>query len=354
MEHRPLKPKIKLSKISVPVPRSHQLIDSCEFSHLDFVSDKSVQSDLGIGAGQFCIRRNNQQMIRGSLSVKIGWKGVEGSNPELSQNIRIPRKISRDSQFDPMNPDQENPPVIIKETTHDQSDEEIEEEEFFFNEDELAFCSIEEWKNNPRNRILSERAKNNLKYKDFKCVPFDQRQLVDEDNEPPVKLLDETLGMDPIDLQRYKGKKYLLDVYSKISNYCKSLNEASDENVLLMENMPTMASLIARFFDLFGPNRPLKPARRPTSHRVSSRNVEVSQFQISINIIRAFGIPQRQDESLLNTRKSSNMSSPKESGYRPVSIRPFVTASFGKASVRTSTADGVNPTWNEQMTIPLK
>lgn len=41
-------------------------------------------------------------------------------------------------------------------------------------------------------------------------------------------------------------------------------------------------------------------------------------------------------------------------GYRPINIRPFVTASYKEVSLRTSTGDGSNPTWNEQMTIPLK
>lgn len=351
IEQRPLKGKLKLSKISVPVPRIQQgSIDSiCDYSQLEFVSARSVQSDVGIGAGQFCIRKNHQQHISGSLAIKIGWKEAVHC-PDMAIH-RVPRIMSRDSQFDPMNPDQ----VLHLDNVKDEKDddEDQEKEEFYFNEDELAFCSLEELRNNPRNRILSERAKNNVKYRDFKLVPYNERQL-EETLEEPVKILDETLGMDPIDLQRFKGKKYLTEVYSKISNYCKSLTEECDEN-LLMDNMPTIASLIHRFFDFFSPNRPLKPVRRQPggAHRLSSRSIEVSQFKISVNIVRAFGIPQRQDDSQYNTRKSSNMSSPKDPGYRS-NIRPFVTATFRDVSMRTSTGDGSNPTWNEQMTIPLK
>lgn len=361
VEQRPLKGKLKITKISVPVPRIQQgNIDSCDYSHLEFTSQKSVQSDVGIGAGQFCIRKNQQVCICGSLAVKIGWKEAGKGFPEMPIP-RLTRITSRDSQIDPMNPDLDykelqstkGPQVIEKDDEEEQEEE--AEEEFHFNEDELAFCSLEEFKDNRRNRILSERAKNNLKYKDYKLVPFNERQL-EEDTEEHEKILDETLGMDPIDLQRFKGKKYLIDVYSKISNYCKSLSEECDENHLLMENMPTLASLVTRFFELFGPNRPLKPVRRQGAgvHRLSSRNVEVSQFKISLNIVRAFGVPQRQDEGQLSTRKSSNMSSPKDSGYRPINIRPFVTATFKETSVRTSTGDGSNPTWNEQMSIPLE
>lgn len=361
VEQRPLKPKMRLSKISVPVPRFHQgsIDDTCGYSSLEFTSQKSVQSDVGIGSGQFCIRKNHQQFISGSLAIKIGWREF-GPSTAFPPVQRLPRIMSDDSQFDPMNPDIDRPipargnPVEERDDGDEQEEEEEEEEQFFFNEDELAFCSVEEFKNNPRNRILSERAKNNLKYKDLKLVPCNARQI--EDTELPAKLIDETLGMDPIDLQRYKGKRYLMDVYSKISNYCRSLNEEFDEDQLLMENMPTLASMVTRFFQLFGPNRPLKPARRQPGapHRLSSRNIDVSQFNVSLNIVRAFGIPHRQDDSQVNVRKSSNMSSPKDPGFRPINIRPFVTASFKDISVRTSTGDGSNPTWNEQMTIPLK
>lgn len=353
IEQRPLKPKLKLTTIAVPVPRTHNSdIETCDYLKLEFVSTKSVQSDSGIGSGQFCIRDNKQQMISGLLSMKIGWRGAVNFHLNTT-----PRITSRDSQYDPMNPENEFLNSPNDQVGNHSGAEDEEDNEFYFNEEELTFCSLEEFRNNPRNKILSERDRKNVKYKDLKMVPIDPMQF-EETIEALPKLLDVTLGMDPIDLQRFKGKRFLSEVYSKISNYCKSLNEECEESHLLMDNMPTMASLVTKFFDLFGPNRPLKPMRRSGPHyntpRLSIRNLEASQLKITLNIVRAFGIPQRQDENQLNTRKSSNMSSPKDSGYRPANIRPFVTASFRDVSVRTSTADGSNPTWNEQMKIPLK
>lgn len=381
IEERPLKPKMKVSKIFLPVPRLQTNIEATDYNRLEFSSSRNVQSDdIGIGAGQFCIRKNQQQLIRGHLSVKIGWQDVNRdlSIPEKRLSKSSIERRDTDSQFDPMDPDRECPvrPLRHEDSNEDEEQELEEGSDFFFQEDELTFCSEEEFKGNKRNRILMERAKKNLKFKDLKLVP-NERQLDGVVNDgSSAKLIDETLGMDPIDLQRYKGKKYLGQVYGTISSYCRSLNEECEENQLLMDNVPTLASISAAFFQLFGPNRPLKPVRRRQgSHRLSSRNVDVTQFKISLNIVRAFGIPQRTDEMQVNARKSSNMSSSSPntngekklnifhlclsnnlsfSGYRPINIRPFVTASFKEVSMRTSTGDGSNPTWNEQMTIPLK
>lgn len=386
IEERPLKPKMKVSKIFIPVPRLQTNIEATDYNSLQFQSPKNIQGDdVGIGAGQFCIRKNQQQMIRGHLAVKIGWQNVnlDLSIPEKRLAHSSIEKGETDSQFDPMDPDGGECPD--RRSLHENSNEDEDQDQegdnqetgdFFFLEDELTFCSEEEFKSNKRNKILMERSKKNLKFKDLKLVPH-ERQLDGMVNESFMKLIDETLGMDPIDLQRFKGKKYLGEVYGTISSYCKSLNEECEENQLLMDNMPTLASISTAFFQLFGPNRPLKPVRRRQgSHRLSSRNVDVRQFKVSLNIVRAFGIPQRTDEVQVNPRKSSNMSSASPNtngkeklkmsfslflnkfhslpGYRPINIRPFVTASYKEVSLRTSTGDGSNPTWNEQMTIPLK
>lgn len=357
IEERALKPKIKLSKLFVPVPRSDDSGNiETDASQLEFISQKSIQSDLGIGSGQFCIRKNQQQFINGYLSLKIGWKdsGPKASTIPQTVSTSLQKIHQHQRQHDPMNPD------IDRDTAHSGNEESNEEDaqvndykQFFFLEDELTFCSEQEMKNNQRFKILRERSKKNKKYKDFKLVPTTDRHM--EDYEASGRIIDETLGMDSIDLQRFRGKQYLIEVYSTISNYCKSLNEEFNENSLLLENMPTLASMVSAFFSLFGPNRPLKPTRkRQDSHRPSYRNVDVKQFNVSLNIVRAFGIPPRHDDAQLSTRKSSNMSSPNTNGYRPANIRPFITATFKDSSARTSTGDGSNPTWNEQLTLPLR
>lgn len=39
---------------------------------------------------------------------------------------------------------------------------------------------------------------------------------------------------------------------------------------------------------------------------------------------------------------------------RHANVRPFVTVTFRDKMLRTSTVDGSNPTWNEQIVLPIK
>lgn len=40
--------------------------------------------------------------------------------------------------------------------------------------------------------------------------------------------------------------------------------------------------------------------------------------------------------------------------HRHTNVRPFVTVTFRDKILRTSTVDSSNPTWNEQIVIPIK
>lgn len=318
IEERHLKPKIKIAKMFIPVPTLREAFETTDWIQMDFTSKKNIQSDVGIGAGQSCLRNGQQQMIRGVIDLKLGWRGVDvGASSQFQSQLVL--RNTDDSQIDPMNPEvRRRIRALDNLEANDESDGEEDDQEgdeFYFKEDELAFCSEEEMLSNPRRKILMERSRNNVKYRDMKLVPLRDRHIPETATEDSEKIIDETLGMDPIDLQRYKGKKYLTEVYSTITNHCKVLGQ-NDNDSLLTHEVPTFGSLSSAFWRLFGPNRPLKPTRRIHS-RASCRTVDVSQFKVVVNIVRAFGIPHRQEDPIINQRKSSNMSSPGtgKSGY---------------------------------------
>lgn len=61
-----------------------------------------------------------------------------------------------------------------------------------------------------------------------------------------------------------------------------------------------------------------------------------------MNVVRAFEVPIRKD---VDTLTENNIS------YVPV--RPFVEVSFRGQTKRTVTADGPNPTWNQDLCFSL-
>ena len=40
--------------------------------------------------------------------------------------------------------------------------------------------------------------------------------------------------------------------------------------------------------------------------------------------------------------------------FSQVLVRPFIEVSFKEETVSTSVADGPNPSWNEELTVPFK
>lgn len=64
--------------------------------------------------------------------------------------------------------------------------------------------------------------------------------------------------------------------------------------------------------------------------------------QVIVNVVRAFEVPIRKD---VDTLTEDNIS------YVPV--RPFVEVTFKGQTKRTVTADGPNPTWNQDLHFSL-
>ncbi|XP_065088356.1 coiled-coil and C2 domain-containing protein 2A [Ochlerotatus camptorhynchus] len=353
-EKNRLKIKLKIAEIFIPLPDSGELFEGGDYVQYEFSSGKLFKAS---------------EYRNGSVDLKVGWLEQGGSSfPSPSKRRNIPKRIqlSKDliqKWFDEqaLAPNDTDAEILMKalekgqreQDSDDEKDDLQEKDEpFVFNEDLLAFCSEEEINGNERLNMLSQRFYSNLKYKNIKFIPQLEREVEVPDE---TKIIDETLGTDPIDLQRHRGKKYLKKVYDTITNHCSVINQDKiDDNLLIGDQIPTFGSLSLAFFEIFGPRRPLKPSRRSPMSRASIRVSDVNQFKVVVTVVRAFGIPSRSDDHQLSSagRRNSNMSSTRFS-IRASNVRPYITISIKDKVLRTSTADGTNPTWNEQLAIPL-
>ncbi|XP_053696405.1 coiled-coil and C2 domain-containing protein 2A [Sabethes cyaneus] len=351
-EKNRLRVKLKLFELYVPVPNSSELFDEVEYVPYEFASGNTFKTN---------------ESRTGKIDLKVGWLEQVGSSPSKKRNVPNRAQLSKDlierwldeQTFDPNDSETEQVMETLEKHHAAQDAEQDEKEDgqekdepFVFNEDLLAFCSEEEINNNARLNMLSQRFNNNLKYKNIKFIPQIEREIEIPEE---MKIIDETLGTDPIDLQRHRGKKYLKKVYDTITNHCNVINQDKvNDNLLVGEQIPTFGSLSLAFFEIFGPRRPLKPARRSPMSRASIRVSDVNQFKIIVTIVRAFGIPTRLDEHPVTSasRRNSNLSATKFS-IRSSNVRPYITISIKDKLLRTSTGDGTNPTWNERLAIPL-
>ncbi|XP_050101175.1 coiled-coil and C2 domain-containing protein 2A [Anopheles aquasalis] len=382
-EKNRLKVKTKRAELFVPVPSRGELFDESEYVDYQFTCGKPYKP---------------QSYANGTIELKVGWLEQAGSSfPSPSRRRVVPRRIKLSSEqvhrwfedhaltdgedLDPaqlqaLTIGQSQPKAATGRKSSDErrtasspTDPQGTEQDdetppvFRFNEDLLAFCSEETIERNERLQMLSKRFNRTLKYRDAKFIPQSERELAftgyDDHEQEQRKIIDETLGTDPIDLQRHRGKRYLQKVYDVISNHCRVLTQDKMNNNLLIgaDQVPSFGALSLAFLEIFGPRRPLKPSRRSPTSRASIRVTDVTHFRLVVTIVRAFGIPMRTEDSQSmaadDGRRHSNMSSIGRFSFRTSSVRPYITVSIKDRVLRTSTADGTAPTWNEQLELPL-
>lgn len=386
----------KLAEVIIPLPDDEETFEDVEEQNFEFTSKKLVRkfskSTAVLGKN---VKTKKLVNIVGKIAIKQGWTHEdvdhelrELSNPStkekdlkdvvLSQSVL--KKWFDKKLLNPMDPDTGNlitylntkevnnktaiTPLIT--TAHDN---------FRFVEDELAFCSAHEFNNNERFNLLTARYNNELQYKNKKFVPQFEREL-EYERDRELNIIDESSFSDPIDLQRFRGKRYLKKVYEIITNHCDNLNrDKMNTNILMGDQFPTFASIGMAFMEIFGPKRPLKPTRRTTSSRASCKINEINNFNIVVTVVRASNVPVRYEEPAVSSRKSSNISNKfgeqfvlslsesfeynelfSSASFKTINTNPFVFVSMSLKdhSCRTTTAEATNPTWNEQLRIPFK
>lgn len=133
------------------------------------------------------------------------------------------------------------PSLLGDKTAHSDTDDDGEgqaeesSETCTFQEDLLRFCNPLELENNKRLKLLHSRyLKNDARTRDLKFIPMLEHEIEFE-WETEESVLDPGNWMDPIDLHKHEGKKYLSNLYTAIQNHCERLTKMAEsrENLLL-------------------------------------------------------------------------------------------------------------------------
>lgn len=372
-----------MSEILIPIPDDDEYFSDTQEVNFDFSSKRLERKNSRTRLASFRRTSSNKKLmnISGRVCVKMGWTSEEVD--ENSDEVKIVRKTNvRDKPFvshdvlrkwfdsnllNPLDPDAENLVKFVNQGTEedlkmtDGAALETQNNLFRFNEEELAFCSEEELNSIERFHLLKARHNKDLNFRNKKLIPQSEREL-EHDRDKDINIIDESSIADPIDLQRFRGRKYLKKVYETISNHCEILNrDKMGTNILIGDDCPTLGSISLAFLEIFGPKRPLKPIRRLNSSRASYKLTDITNFNIVVTVVRATNVPVRSDEpTQASSRKSSSTIAPGPSKFTPFksfSTHPhvFVTISLKDHhhTSRTSSAEGTNPMWNEQLTLPF-
>lgn len=259
---------------------------------------------------------SNQADISGKIAIKIGWSDVHDQDRSCDPAKRDPfqdktneqiQKWYEDYLLDPMDPEVNNLVDSIRKPDRATNGTKSRSQNVFrLNEDLTAFCSEAELNQNKRLNMLIARFSNDLQLKN-QVVPHAEREIPDL-NEEDMRIIEELGWMDPIDVQRHRGRKYLRNIYRIMTNHFESMTESCDsQDLLIGDTPPTFGSLLAALGQLFGPKRPLNPHRKSTTMvRKTFKPAQLTNLKLIVNVIRASGIPMRIGQEQAQSARSNS------------------------------------------------
>uniref|UniRef100_A0A8B9Z4M5 Coiled-coil and C2 domain containing 2A n=1 Tax=Buteo japonicus TaxID=224669 RepID=A0A8B9Z4M5_9AVES len=351
-----------LAEVFIPVPETTVLTGSAPMEEIEFSSNQRVMLDHeGVGSGvsfSFEADGSNKMtlMTSGKVSNSVSWavgeKGIPLIPPVSQQNTGIPsalknidaiasigtsgltdmKKLAKwaaEAKLDPNDPNNAALMQLIMVATSG----EAHVPDFFRLEQlqqEFNFVSDEEFNRSKRFRLLQLRNGEVAEFRNYKQVPLHEREISEKIFQDYEKRLQER---DVID-----SKNYLDAHRAVVANYLQKVRESvinrfliAKHNFLLSdlvneEEIPSLGILGLSLFKLAEPKRPLKP-RRKERKKVTAQNLSDGDIKL--------------------TDSFSGCSCFED-------IRPFVEVSFQRTVCRTTTAEGPNPNWNEELELPFR
>nr|XP_020459011.1 coiled-coil and C2 domain-containing protein 2A [Monopterus albus] len=377
-----------LAQVFVPLPEPSGLTGSVPLEEFEFSSNQRVMFDHeGVGSDvplSFEADGSNKQilMTSGKLACCVSWgTGEDGTPlaPPVSQQpsgirsglgyfdavtyigasgLYDMKKIGEwatQSRLDPNDPKNASIMQLLKVA----SGGEVTAPEYFRLEQlqqEFDFVTDEELDRSKRLRLLRLRNQEVAEFRNYKCVPALEREVTDEVFQEYEKRLKEGEIIDTkehLDPHRALVAKYLQKIRESVINrfrLAKHHYHLSD--LVIEEEIPSIGILGRNLFKLAEPKRPLKPQRKERK-KVTTQNLSDGDIKLLINIIRAYSIPIRRPQSNKPGQSSQGVIQGSDWLLSQVQVRPFVEVSFQRTVLQTTTADGPNPCWNEELQLPF-
>ncbi|XP_013886702.1 coiled-coil and C2 domain-containing protein 2A [Austrofundulus limnaeus] len=377
-----------LAQVFGPVPDPSAVTGTIPIEKFEFSSNQRVMFDHeGVGSDvpiSFEADGSNKVILltSGQLSCCVSW-GIGEDNtplaPPVSQQpggvrrgfghldavtsigasgLYDMKKISewaKQSRLDPNDPKN----VSIMQLLKVASSGEVIAPEYFRLEhlqEEFNFVTDEEMEESKRFRLLRLRNQEVAEFRNYKFVPALEREISDKVFQDYQKRLEDGEIVDTnehLDPHRALVAKCLQKIRESVINrfiLAKHYYQLSD--LVVEEEIPSIGILGINLFKLTEPKRPLKPQRKERK-KVTTQNLSDGDIKLLINIIRAHNIPIRKPQS--NKPGQFPQSAPQGSDWylSQVQVRPFVEVSFQRTVLQTTTAEGPNPSWNEELQLPF-
>ncbi|XP_074984126.1 coiled-coil and C2 domain-containing protein 2A isoform X3 [Caretta caretta] len=394
-----------LAEMFIPVPETTVHTDNARTEEIEFSSNQRVMLDHeGVGSGvPFSFEADGSNkitiMTSGKVSNSVSWAVGENGVPLIplvsQQKTGIPsalknidaiasigtsgltdmKKLAKwaaETKLDPNDPKNADLMQLIMIATSGDACvpgffrlEQLQQE---FN-----FVSDEELNRSKRFRLLQLRHREVAEFRNYKQVPLHEREIPEklfENYEKRLRERDVIDSKDHLDAHRALVAKYLQKVRESVINrFLTAKHHFLLSDLVNEEEVPSLGNLGLSLFKLAEPKRPLKP-RRKERKKVTAQNLSDGDINLLVNIIRAYDIPVRKlvlsklQQPSRSSRSFNEMfaaspspQSPTHSidwAFNQVLVHPFVEVSFQRTVCRTTTAEGPNPNWNEELELPFR
>ncbi|XP_037554278.1 coiled-coil and C2 domain-containing protein 2A [Nematolebias whitei] len=224
-------------------------------------------------------------------------------------------------------------------------------------QEEFNFVTKEEMEKSKRFCLLTLRNQEVSEFRNYKFVPAFESEISDKVLQEYEKRIKEAEIIDTkehLDPHRALVTKYLQKKQESVINrHILAKHHYQLSELVVEEEIPHIGILGINLFKLTEPKRPLKPQRNERK-KVTTQNLSDGDIKLLINVIRAHDIPIRKPQS---NKPPGQFSQSATQGsdwcLSQVQVRPFVEVSFQRTVLQTTTADGPNPSWNEELQLPF-
>ncbi|KAF0042441.1 hypothetical protein F2P81_005973 [Scophthalmus maximus] len=341
-----------LAQVFIPVPEPSVLTGSAPLEEFEFSSNQRVMFDHeGVGSDvplSFEADGSNNQTLltSGKLSCCVSWGIGEDDVPLAPPVSQQPggvhsglgrldavtcigasglydmKKIGEwatQSRLDPNDPKNASIMQLLKVARSG----EVTAPDYFRLEqlqEEFNFVTDEEFESSKRFRLLRLRNKGVGEFRNYKLVPALEREVSDkvfQDYEKRLKEEDIIDTKEHLDSHRALVAKYLQKIRESVINrFLLAKHRYLLSDLVIEEEIPSIGFLGINLFKLAEPKRPLKPQRKERK-KVTAQNLSDGDIKLLVQ------------------------------------VRPFVEISFQRTVLQTTTADGPNPCWNEELQLPF-
>uniref|UniRef100_H2LIP8 C2 domain-containing protein n=1 Tax=Oryzias latipes TaxID=8090 RepID=H2LIP8_ORYLA len=376
-----------LAQVYVPVPEPSVVTSGTPLEDFEFSSDQRVMFDHeGVGSDvplSFEADGSNKVILltSGMLTCCVSW-GIGDNGVPLAPTASLHPGVrhsglghvdavtsigasglhdmkrigewAKQSRLDPNDPKN----ASVRQLLEVASSGEVTAPEYFRLEhlqEEFNFVTDEELDKSKRFRLLRLRNQGVKEFRNYKFIPAYEHEIPDNVFEEYERRLKDEETVDT--------REHLESHRALLVNYLQKIQESITNRLVLAKNRFILSDLVVEdeiqsnrilginLFKLTEPKRP-KPQRKKRE-KVTAQNLSDRDVKLLVKIIRACDIPVRRSQSEKAGQPSQRAIHSNDWSLHQVQVRPFVEVSFQRTVLQTTTADGPNPTWNEELQLPF-